>query len=190
VLLPALFVLAAAAPAADIAIRQLEVIDEMTTPYGISVDVLWEPCGEENAYYYIPRGPIVLCLEINETPAPVFVAAHEAGHAMVYQLGLPVGTGTTAGEKAADELAALTLIAMGELDEVVGGAQWFMDMARTSDGGGGAHPTHMDRARDLLCLVDGAETVAGKRGGSPACLVQYIVTRFRWTLAIEASRAQ
>jgi hypothetical protein len=165
------------ARAADIAADQFAVISWMLsdTP-AADTDVLWLPCGQDNGFYYLPSGPIVLCLELNDTPAAVFAAAHEAGHALVSQMGLKVDQDRAGNERAADELAALFLIEMGRPDDVVGGAKWFMrDMARKGDG---VHPAARDRVRDLLCLVDGAE------GGSFDCQLQYILTLTRWSFAI------
>ncbi len=165
-------------PASEVAIDQLTVIQYMLseTP-AEATHVFWTPCGTANAAYYTPFGPIELCLELNETPAPVFAAAHEAGHALVWQLGMDVDPDAEAGERAADELAALFLIEMGRPDDVVGGARWFMSSPdRKSDG---VHPQHRLRAWELLCLVDGSEPT-----GTAECQVLYHAVYARWALAL------
>ncbi len=166
-------------PAAAIAREQLSVIEYMLseTPAD-GTHVFWRPCGQENAYYSLPNGPIELCLELNDTPAAVFAAAHEAGHALVYQLSLPIDDDAQADERAADELAAIFLIEMGKMDEVAGGAKWFMeDPDRRPDG---VHPAHRLRAWELLCIMSGSE-----KTGSPECQILYHAVWMRWAQAIE-----
>lgn len=172
--------------AAELADDQRTVIDYILqdTP-AEGIDVRWEACGTQNAWYYRGGGPIVLCLELNETSATAFVAAHEAGHALVEALELDVGAGGFANERAADELGALFLIEMGRYDDVVGGAKWFM-RNWDPESHDGVHPSHAQRVRDLLCLVDGAETAHGARG-SLECLVMFKMTWVRWSTAINAA---
>jgi hypothetical protein len=183
----ALLALASSPTAAEVAADQEEVVDYMLagTPAG-GTTVIWAPCGMQNAWYYTGGGPIVLCLEMADTTAAVFVAAHEAGHALVDQLGMDPGWDSMAGERAADELAALFLAEMGRYDDIVGGAKWFLERWDT-ESRDGVHPARSQRARDLLCLADGAETAREGRNGSLECLIHYKVTWTRWSIALDAA---
>lgn len=160
--------------AANIALDQTMVITDMTWEFpDVDVEVRWIPCMTENAWYSLASHRITLCLELNETPAPVFVAAHETAHAITIQLGLDMGQGPTAVEDAADEVAALMLIDMGREDEVVNGALWFIRMALENVDA--THSSHTERAYRLLCLVDGAT-----REGSLACQLMYRDAKANW----------
>jgi hypothetical protein len=166
--------------AADVAIDQALIIEEMVADYPVDVSVRWVPCGMENAWYHRIDLSITLCLELVDMKAPVFVAAHEAGHALSLQLGLDMGDGPTAVEDAADDLAALVLLELGEVDEVVAAAKWFMQMSQ--DQLGARHSTHEQRAWKLLCLADGYEK------GTLQCRALYAMTRAYWAEQLEPHR--
>lgn len=171
----------APATASDIALDQAVTVGDMLMEYPVDYDLVWLPCGQENAFYFPSSHKILLCMELNETPAPVFVAAHEAGHALSMQLGLDMGDADTALEDAADELAALFLISIDRSDEVMGGAQWFLDMER--DRADGKHASHLERAWKLACLVDGSEP-----DGTYACRTLYAFTKTYWDLQLRSHR--
>ena len=170
---------------AQIAAEQSEVVEYMledTAAGGVKIE--WAACGVENAWYWWGGGPIHMCLELDNSPAPVFAAAHEAGHALVDGLGLYVDPHNPYGqEQAADELAALFLIEMGKYDAVVGGAAWFMRDFETRSRDG-VHPPHAARARELLCLVDGGEQEHLGTSGNPDCLELYRTVWIRWAYSI------
>lgn len=159
--------------AADVALDQAVIINEVIADFPfVETSITWMPCGFENAWYDRRTGGITLCLELNDTPGPVFVAAHEAAHAVTIQLGVDVGPSHTALEDAADEIAALKLIELGQLDEVVNGAKWFMELqAQNQDA---RHSPHSARARKLLTLVHGAE------GGSVYSQAYYAAVKAYW----------
>jgi hypothetical protein len=167
----------APATASDIALDQAVVVSDMLTGYPVDYSLKWIPCGQENAWYHLLTHEISLCLELNDTTAPVFVAAHEAGHALSIQLQLDMGEGPTRREDSADELAALFLIDIDRKDDVMGAVKWFMKMhAEREDG---RHASHMERAWKLACLVDGSEP-----DGSYACRTLYAFTKTYWTLQL------
>lgn len=167
---------------ADVAMAQGEAVSQVLslTDLPLSVDLVWLPCGQQNAFYYPGSNTIVMCLEMTESPGAESVAAHEAGHAMVYQLGLPIDDDPYANERAADEIGTIALIEVGELDEAMGGAKqhllWAQEMA--DDGDDGAHASFLSRAREIACLVDGAED------GTPECIALYHMVRTRWLVTI------
>lgn len=164
--------------AAEVAADQQAVVDHMGAPYGVDPLVVWVPCGYENAFYLPDADIITLCLEMNEA-GPLMAAAHEMGHALRYDLGLEIDSDPWADERAADELGALALIEMGNLDAVVSGAKWFMDMGSRDWDPNDPHPPDMARARELLCLVDGAE------GKSVGCIALYRAVKTRWELELK-----
>lgn len=172
---------------ADKARSQAKVIEYMLsdTP-AEDTQVWWEPCGQDNAFFFPPKGPIVLCLEMFDTPAAIFVAAHEAGHALQHRLGLPVDSDDEAEERAADELAALFLIEMGNYDAVVGGAKWFMQDANVDK----AHPDHSERAEYLLCLAAGGEAAREGRTGTMDCMIAYQEKFLHWSTLIGVALAK
>lgn len=163
-------------PIVDVAMEQWDVIQYMVegTP-AEDTRVNWVPCGFENAFFQPPLGPIELCLDLDPNAA-VFAAAHEAGHALVFELEMYTEADLRDPEfheRAADELAALFLIEMGKEDELVGGAQWFMkDLFEEGDG---VHPQNNERVWHLLCLEEGS-----RRDGTPACQLLYHVTWNFW----------
>lgn len=144
-------------PVADMAYEQVEVIEYMLdgTP-AADTEVVWLPCWQDNAFFYPPDGPVVLCLELGDDG--VFTAAHEAGHALIRRMGMdpdgPDPVGDYADERAADDLATLFLIEMDKQDEALEGVRWFMAHPLGDDG---EHPAGMDRAKRMLCLLDGAD---------------------------------
>lgn len=130
-------------------------------------DVRWKSCGQENGFYSPDLNVIWLCTEFMAHPkVAVFVAAHEMGHAVTWQL-LDV-----LDEESADEVAALALLANGQGDVVLEAALYFQ--ALKGEGKGGGHPAHQFRAWNLACLAAGAD-------GHPAkCESLYEATRYRW----------
>lgn len=116
----------------------------------IQVKVRAVKCGYDNAWY--DSGTVTLCTELFDRPTLTrFILNHELAHAYFDQHGVPMVLGK--GEEfAADELAVM----LSFDDEVVAGAQWFLN----NPGGGSkdqVHPSSLDRAAMLLCLLDGFE---------------------------------
>lgn len=169
--------------AADIAIDQVEVIMDMDAMAqgDVEVSVVWTPCGMENASYSYGSATITLCLEMDDTPAALFAAAHEMGHAIVDQMDLAVDDDPWANERAADEIAALALLKTDRADAVIGGAKWFMEDASWDWNPFDEHPPSGIRARELLCLADGASAHPANTG----CLVLYRALSVRWQAAVD-----
>jgi hypothetical protein len=173
--------------AAELAYEQVEVLEYMLqgTPAEDTI-IIWGPCWQENAFFWPPEGPIVLCLELNSDG--VFVAAHEGAHALIIRMGMdPAGPDFVerrlAHERAADDLATLFLIEMGKQDEVLQGVRWFMrhwEGPRKT----GAHPLSQDRARRMLCLLDGSEEP--DHVWTP-CAVLYRNTWYYWSSQFQLS---
>lgn len=89
----------------------VSTISEMISAYPmLKVDVEWAVCGGPNAFYFPSMKKLGVCLEMLTMPKGVFefVIAHELAHAFIWQRGIPY---TGSGEDAADELAALYLLA-------------------------------------------------------------------------------
>lgn len=133
----------------------LESVAKVMAIRGVDVEFTWQTCGEENAFYYPPWKAVVMCYELTKEPVGVirFIAAHEMAHAIVMQLDLPV-VGND--EEAADELAALFLVANGMGEDVLSGAIFLQENSREHRRFE-AHPPGGWRAENLVCLADGAE---------------------------------
>lgn len=134
-----------------------KVVDEMTLP-GMEVSVEVMPCGQINAFYYPPMKAIVVCREALELDPGVlrFFIAHEMAHAIIDQYDIPVPSSE---EAAADELAAVALIGMGDKVAVVDVSMFFANHPDTEDVWDD-HQSHAKRAASALCLVAGSEAVA------------------------------
>jgi hypothetical protein len=168
-------------PTLDLAYDQSEVIEYMLadTPAD-GTAYFWIPCWTENAWFYLPAGPIVLCLELGDEA--VFVAAHEAAHALIVQMDMsPDGPdpvkANLAHERAADDLATIFLVEMGREANAVEGAKWFMEDMDVP--AGGSHPSHRDRAGRILCLLEGSD---GR--GSLECSLLYTRVWNYWAMQI------
>lgn len=150
-------------------LAQLAVMKDMYAQYtGLEVEVIWWPCETLNSFYSPSDKQIILCTEFAEYPeVAVFVAAHEMGHAIAFQL-LKV-----ADEESADEIAALALIETGRALQLLEAALYFK-MEGGDRVGGAGHPSNNFRAWNLACLAAGAD-------GSPAkCVALYQGTKARW----------
>ena len=117
-----------------------------------SVAVTWRKCGQVNALYYVARAEVVMCNELKKLPDGVirFIFAHELAHGVIYQNNV---TYTGSEEWAADELAALVLIEMGDGLSVLEAAAWFKDKGTTEDHLTTSHPVAMRRFVTLGCMV-------------------------------------
>lgn len=136
-------------------LTQRDIAAYMKFP-GVNITISWETCGFLGDAYDPVDEVLHLCVETAAIPALArFVTAHEVAHAVTRQLGLAY-TGNE--EQAADELAAVSLILIGQGGDVLAGAQAMSDMSRYEfifwmD----THPPLKHRARDLRCLVDGSQ---------------------------------
>jgi hypothetical protein len=165
---------------ADLHRRQVVAIGETLslTDAALSVRVEWDDCDDENAAYDPLTDSVVLCNENELDPGwSVFAAAHEAGHAVVQHLNLPVDESTWGNEVAADELAAIALIHNGDLTDIVDAAEFHAkDLSVVEDD---PHPPGPARAFHLMCLATGSTAE-----GSPYCKTLYRQVDAKWTIAI------
>ena len=137
------------------------------------IEVVWKDCGEVNGYYVIASKIIVMCNELKTLDPGVvrFVFAHELSHAVIYQRDIPY---TGSEEWAADELATLILIQLGDYEALVATVDMF-----AASGGGEAtatsHPSHERRALYISCLA--LESLGQTQN---QCMVDYTRTKAAW----------
>jgi hypothetical protein len=169
-------------------LRQAAVVDAMGDRYpGVEYDLWFYPCRTQNSFYFPVTGyypgygsfdahDIVLCTEFNAYPrVAVYVAAHEMAHAITHQvLGV-------LDEESADEVAALELIRLGLLQELLDGSLYWAAAGGDETGDSG-HPANNFRAWNLACLASGAD-------GHPAeCVALYRGTLARWEARLAKGR--
>lgn len=139
------------------------------------VGLRYAECGEANAYYDTDERHILMCIELMEDIANTLdgqfetedetaeaaagawlaVALHEAGHAMVDVMELPV---TGREEDAVDQLAAWLLIESDDVDSVLGAAASYYteDEADDSDFAD-EHSLNRQRYFNLVCWAYGSD---------------------------------
>lgn len=155
------------------AMDQMDIVDQMSHEFGVTAYPRWMPCGYENAFYMPISHAIVFCMDNQDGWEQT--AAHETAHAVIFQRNLDPGSDPQANERGADELGALWLIEHGKLDAVASGATEYMRWWRNDPVQHDTeHPRSIDRAWELLCLLDGAT------GGSPECQGFYAFKRAYW----------
>jgi hypothetical protein len=135
-------------------------------------------CGKINAFYSSSTHSISLCHELWDDFIALFTGAgldpakaesvtrgvylftffHEFGHALVFELGLPI---TGKGEDAADELATLVLAAIGPKGHqaALDAARWFDTMVAKGykNPFWDEHSFNDQRSVAILCLLYGAD---------------------------------
>lgn len=124
--------------------------------------VTWKSCPDLNGSYVVARGEVRLCDRNDERPCTaLFYAAHEAAHAVTYQLA------GTLDEASADEVAAIALVRLGLRAVVLWQAAVWRESAGAEDAGAhirwDGHPGFTYRAwaaarlaRDPVALADAA----------------------------------
>ena len=138
------------------------------------VGMRFAECGEANAYYDSDERQILMCLELMEGMAEtlqgqfedddsttdalagayISVALHEAGHALVDVLELPV---TGREEDAVDQLAAWLLIEADDVDSVLGAAaSYYTEEEAGEDDYADEHSLGRQRYFNLLCWAYGS----------------------------------
>lgn len=130
-------------------------------------------CDEANAYYDLDAVEIQLCLELIDDMASVLepqfeadeyadalagafiaTALHEAGHALVDVLELPI---TGREEDAVDQLSAWLLIEAGEADAVLGAAAtYYTDSEASDEDFADEHSLDKQRYFNHVCWVYGS----------------------------------
>lgn len=121
---------------------------------GLDVELMYMPCGYPNAFYMDSIKAVVVCEEMSWTEPGYqkFVIAHELGHAVIAQYDLPI---TGSEEVAADEFAALTLIATDRSDDLLDTvAHYWADS--TPEDPTDEHSSAARRAYALVCLYSGS----------------------------------
>jgi hypothetical protein len=119
---------------------------------GTQTKVVWDDCGEVNAYYQNSTRTVTMCNELigAMTPGAIrYVLAHELSHGVIMQLRVPY---TGSHEAAADELAAVMLIATGRPEDVLRGAEFWASLGR-DENPYDDHPGDNRRSFTLMCLV-------------------------------------
>ncbi len=151
---------------------------------GAEVPIVFETCGQANAFYNPEHVRISFCYEFlgmfaqifasdpnqseeaigdNILGSTLFFLLHEMGHAMVHVLELPI---TGREEDAVDDLAALVLIDAEGHDDLLSAAESFDAMAALLESSGaemafwGEHSLSAQRAYSLACIVYGADPEA------------------------------
>jgi hypothetical protein len=138
------------------------------------VGMRFAECGEANAFYDADKRQILMCLELMEGMAEtlqgqfedddsttdalagayISVALHEAGHALVDVLELPV---TGREEDAVDQLAAWLLIEADDVDSVLGAAaSYYTEDEAGEDDYADEHSLGRQRYFNLLCWAYGS----------------------------------
>jgi hypothetical protein len=138
------------------------------------VGLRFAECGEPNAYYDGEARQILMCLELMESMAEtlqgqfedddsttdalagayIAVALHEAGHALVDVLELPV---TGREEDAVDQLSAWLLIEADDVDSVLGAAaSYYTEEDAGEDDYADEHSLDRQRYFNLLCWAYGS----------------------------------
>ncbi len=114
------------------------------------VQVVWQDCGEDNAYWDRKRS-VIMCNELRDNPPGQqrFYLAHEFAHAIIDRLHVPY---TGSEETAADELAALTLILLGMEEDVRVMEGQFALQAQPYLDPTDSHLHDLQRAHNLGCL--------------------------------------
>lgn len=143
--------------------------------------VVWEDCGEPNAFYLYRMGTVVMCNELKPLGAGVIraVLLHELAHAFFAEHDIAF---TGSEEWAADELSAYVLLENGYKQDVVEQAAFFLKMGREEDPIDD-HPGDIRRAGYLLCMAaqhDGEDV--------PFCYVDYARIKRTWKRILDGAR--
>ena len=138
------------------------------------INMRYVECGEANAYYDAEAHEIQMCLELMQEIAELLAkhyededvadaaagayiatALHEAGHALVHVLELPV---TGREEDAVDQLSAWMLIEADDVDSVLGVAAMYYTDAEVGDEElGNEHSLDKQRYYNLVCWAYGSD---------------------------------
>jgi Putative metallopeptidase len=140
------------------------------------VSMRYAECGEANAYYDSERYEIQMCLELMQdiadslegqyededladAAAGAYIATvlHEAGHALVHVLEIPV---TGREEDAVDQLAAWMLIEADDVDSVLGVAATYYSENNEEVGDedyGDEHSLDKQRYFNMVCWAYGSD---------------------------------
>ncbi len=195
-----------------------QIADELNAMFVLPRDIglRLAQCDQPNAFYDSEATEIRLCLELIDGIATVLqpqfdheddyadalagafiaTALHEAGHALVDVLELPI---TGREEDAVDQLAAWLLIEAGEATAVLGAAATYdtgtNDADAARDALAGEHPLDRQRYFNHLCWVYGSAPQAHRfliddwqlpeaRAGQ--CAAEYALIDRSWTRLLAA----
>jgi len=133
----------------------VETVNHMAPLLVEPIRLRFTDCGQVNAAYWPATNALVVCNETMAQPTGVlrFIVAHEMAHAVIHQRDVPF---TGSEEVAADELAALTLLAWDDEYDVLLMGLYFHVHAQAEDPTD-PHPGDERRAYTLMCLADGSE---------------------------------
>lgn len=163
-----------AIPPSAVYTAQEAAVELMGSEYGLDIDVIWTPCGDANGYYSAKADRVILCTEWSEYPdAAIFVAAHEAAHAVLEHR---LGGGS---ESEADQLAVLFLIRHDAREQALAAAAWMLENLRSRQDGD-THDDREIRAWMVACMAAGSED-----GGPAECRVLYRGLRALWDARLQ-----
>lgn len=134
----------------------LPEVQERWEGLGLEVEVVSIHCGYDNASYSPSKRVIVMCDDLYNRPdLAKWIFNHEMGHALTFQLGVPMDPTGVDEERVADEVA---FFASKDVENYAA-IKWFMDKAASGRARNPAdpHPSAFDRAGELLCLQVGWE---------------------------------
>jgi hypothetical protein len=134
---------------------------------GVDTTVEWRTCGQVNAFYNIAGRKVILCNEAKTLPPGIirYMLAHELAHGVIIQRDVAY---TGSDEWAADELAALMLLLIGNDQDVLDGAGYWLNRGSPEDPTD-AHYGDDRRGWNMLCIA------ATKTGDDPMgyCSIQW-----------------
>ena len=156
------------APSADLNLAPLALVIPADVP------VEWQDCGGINGYYFPRAKKIIMCNELKALPGLArFVYAHELGHAYIDKYDIPY---TGLEEAAADELAAIALVATGNAEDIFTAAEYFNSKPETEEDVYDSHPSHARRVVVLACTYVQSQGVE-----APGCYTDFWRTVNTWS---------
>lgn len=150
----------------------LEQVDYIMHTAGVEYRMVWEECGELNAYYSHGDKTVTMCTETLALPVGVvqYIYAHEVAHAIIVQRNLPY---TGSHETAADELASVMMILYGKGDAIWESANWWYE-TNVDNPPWDDHADGKERGYRMGCLV------VGSRGETEHCYARWVHARDSW----------
>lgn len=159
---------------------RLERVISHFTFSGVEVRVVWESCGQVNAFYLPKERKVILCTELHGrlTPGQIrFLLAHELGHAVIHQRGIPVVGYSD--EIAADMLASYVLYFGGMAGDILDASRFFLDLGNPEDPTD-PHPGDVRRGLYLACLGRG-------EAGGFWCGAMFLRNKLAWDALLKAT---
>ncbi|MEO1298023.1 MAG: DUF4344 domain-containing metallopeptidase [Cyanobacteria bacterium J06636_16] len=156
-----------------------DLIAELNNTYTFprDIDIVFVGCGEENAFYDSETVEVIMCYDLIQKYADIFVEEyqgnysdevilaghftflHELGHALVDQYQLPI---IVREEDVVDSFATILLLQTGEEDSVIAGIEQFDVDAEEDEEFDelpfwSEHSLSIQRVYNISCLVYGSD---------------------------------